>query len=213
MPQRLSDDAVNSLFDSLGSPFDPKPAPEPFAEPSRKDEHEENNRRNDLTTDEKVLDEISFTIYGEPLASNNLKFNRKTGYAYRPKEHKQRIYSVHEYSEKALLDLGITTFPLFKKDTPLYMSAQLVFPYRKGDYRTGQSSDQLKPNAPRFVTVKKDIDNILKPLKDGMKGVIYFDDSQVCRYTEIEKVYGFTPCTEVTIGVLNNVRFNRAGDN
>jgi Holliday junction resolvase RusA-like endonuclease len=192
MPQRLSDDAVNNLFDSVGSPFDLPHS-----------DHVSARDELDSTLPEKVLDEISFVIYGTPLASSNLQFNRKTGYAYRPKEHKQRIYSVREYSEKALLDRGITQFPLFKKGTPLYMSAQLVFPYRRQDYRTGKHEDELKPNAPKWVTTKKDIDNILKPLKDGMSDVIYFDDSQVCRYDHIEKVYGFTPCTEVTIGVLN----------
>jgi Holliday junction resolvase RusA-like endonuclease len=203
MPRRLSDEAVNNLFDSVGSPFD-LPNKELDRDLNRKDEIEDDNRRNDLTTVEMTLDEISFVVYGEPLASNNLKFNRKTGYAYRPKEHKQRIYSVREYAERELGKYGITAFPLFKKGTPLYLRAKLIFPYRRQDYRTGRHEDQLKPNAPKYVTVKKDIDNILKPLKDGMTSVIYFDDSQVCRYEQIEKVYGITPCTEVTVGVLND---------
>lgn len=203
MPVEIDPEKVNELFDQQGSPFD---------QPIGKTTHTPSG----IIGKEHVLQQIEITVRGAPLASNNLKFNRRTGFAYRPPEHKQRIFSVHEYAEKTCAELGITDFPVFPKGVALWMRADLIFPYRKQDYRTGSRQHLLKPNAPHWVTTKKDIDNILKPLKDGLSGIVYHDDSQVCRYDRIEKVYGEQPCSIITIGRLDyngqGIGGNQSGD-
>lgn len=42
------------------------------------------------------------------------------------------------------------------------------------------------------------VDNLMKGLFDAMKGVVFIDDSQVCK-TESIKVYGPIPCTEIEL--------------
>ena len=51
-------------------------------------------------------------------------------------------------------------------------------------------------------TVKPDLDNIIKPIKDALKGVLIHDDSQIVKYGEPEKIYcapGEPPGISVTL--------------
>ncbi|WP_312128121.1 RusA family crossover junction endodeoxyribonuclease [Brevundimonas sp.] len=47
-------------------------------------------------------------------------------------------------------------------------------------------------------TKKPDLSNILKAVEDGCNGVVFHDDSAVTKHAN-EKVYGLTPCLQVTI--------------
>lgn len=144
------------------------------------------------------LEEISFVIQGVPLSGSQLKFNRATGNAYRPKEHKQRVFEVYEFAKRAVED-KIDELPYFKKGMPVILSVVFYFPYRGADYRTGSKSHLLKDNAPKYVIGNKDIDNLLKPLKDGLKGVVIADDKQIVGYGEMWKLYSESPRTEVKV--------------
>ena len=140
--------------------------------------------------------EIEFTIPGEPISGSQLKFNRKTGNAYRPKEHQQRVFEVHEFAERAVQDYES---PVFRLGTALQIEVVFYFPYRKQDYGTGKNAGVLKPNRPKYMIGGKDVDNLLKPLKDGMKGLIYQDDNQIVNYVSVSKQYAEYPRTLVKI--------------
>jgi Holliday junction resolvase RusA-like endonuclease len=56
-------------------------------------------------------------------------------------------------------------------------------------------------NGEIFHTSKPDGDNILKALKDGMKGVVYSDDKQVAKFAG-SKIYGPAPMVRVTVAPL-----------
>jgi len=49
----------------------------------------------------------------------------------------------------------------------------------KCHYRSGRFSDELKPNAPKYNTSKKDIDNFCKFVLDALNKRFYNDDSQI----------------------------------
>lgn len=59
------------------------------------------------------------------------------------------------------------------------VSVELVFRFArpKGHFNT---KGQLKPSAPMHVIVKPDIDKIERSVLDGLTGVLFKDDSQVC---------------------------------
>lgn len=144
---------------------------------------------------------VTLDIHGVPVSGSQLKFNRTTGSAYRPKEHKQRVFTIYEYGVNFLEERGLPR-PLFSKGVPVEMSVTFRFPYRSGDYRTGKNAGQLKPNAPIYVLGNKDLDNMLKPLKDGLKGVIYADDKQIARYGGVVKIYSESPGTTIIVREL-----------
>jgi Holliday junction resolvase RusA-like endonuclease len=142
---------------------------------------------------------LEFTISGIPVSGSQLKFNRKTGNAYRPTEHKQRVYEVYEFACRAVPE---QLRPMYRKGTPIAIGVTFYFPYRSGDYGTGKNEGILKPNAPVYVIGNKDLDNMLKPLKDGMKGVVYNDDKQIVKYLDITKLYSESPRTVVRVQEL-----------
>jgi Holliday junction resolvase RusA-like endonuclease len=141
---------------------------------------------------------ILIEIGGEPISGSQLKFNRQTGHAFRPKEHKQRVFTIFEYANNTLEERGLKR-PLFSKGIPLKLSVEFYFPYRQQDYGTGRNAGVLKPSAPKYMEGRKDIDNLLKPLKDGLKGVMYVDDKQIVEYGRMVKLYSETPRTIIYV--------------
>ena len=146
---------------------------------------------------------IIFSVHGEPIPGSQLQMNRKTGHIYRPPEHKQRVFSVHEYARHALSQMGFTDVPFYGRDTPVNLSVLFFFGYRKIDFGTGKNANKLKNSAPKFMLGKKDLDNLLKPLKDGMQGVIYHDDKQVVEYGYITKRYSLNPHTKIKLEIAH----------
>ena len=60
---------------------------------------------------------------------------------------------------------------------PVFVELVFRFARPKGHFNT---KGQLKPNAPMHVIVKPDIDKIERSVLDGLTGVLFKDDSQVC---------------------------------
>jgi len=52
-----------------------------------------------------------------------------------------------------------------------------------------------------YPTTKPDADNVIKAVFDGMNGIVYGDDKQVCHISAI-KIYSLTPQVKVTISEL-----------
>lgn len=147
--------------------------------------------------------DVLLDIHGVPVSGSQLKFNRKTGNAYRPKEHSQRVYTIYEYAKDYVEREGLER-PVFDRSVALSLSVDFRFPYRKGDYGTGRNAGVLKKNRPQFVIGTKDLDNLLKPLKDGLKGVIIADDNQIVMYGNIVKRYSERPGSTILIRELDS---------
>ncbi|AZA91172.1 Holliday junction resolvase [Chryseobacterium nakagawai] len=49
-----------------------------------------------------------------------------------------------------------------------------------------------------YKTTKPDLtDNLNKPLFDALQGIVYLNDSQVCKFSEVDKIYGTVPRIEI----------------
>lgn len=81
----------------------------------------------------------------------------------------QKLLYVKSLKEKAKRSMEGSCSP-----RPLILSVEFVFPHKK---KRGLHNK------------RPDIDNLLKPLKDALSGVVYKDDSQVCSINAI-KTYG-----------------------
>ena len=75
----------------------------------------------------------------------------------------------------------------------------------KSHYGTGRNAGRLKASAPPYPISKgrNDLDKLLRLIFDAMTGIVYEDDSQVCKLGETEKIYagGTQPLEGVLIGV------------
>ena len=100
------------------------------------------------------------------------------------KRHRHTKFGNHTYDpsageKKEFLKKLIPTLP--KKPLTKPIKAELYF-YEvrpKSHYRTGKYAGELKPSAPKFNVVKKDIDNFVKFVFDSLNKHLYNDDSQI----------------------------------
>ena len=54
-----------------------------------------------------------------------------------------------------------------------------------------------------FPHVVPDLDHLIRAIGDSLKGIAFFDDSQICRFLEINKVYGERIGAQIAIGILD----------
>jgi len=78
---------------------------------------------------------------------------------------------------------------------PLSLSADFIWPYPKSWGKKKRMGIHAKATRP-------DIDNLVKPLKDAMTGVVFQDDAQVVRYERIGKYYGPQAAIHITVWEL-----------
>lgn len=104
-------------------------------------------------------------------AKQSCSFN---GHAYTPK--KKRMYV------ESLRAMALLSRPETMLNGPVCLSVSFVRGYPK--------SWPSKEKFVRPMVGKPDLDNLIKPLKDALSGVVYRDDSQVVQYELCEKKYG-----------------------
>lgn len=85
---------------------------------------------------------------------------------------------------------------------PVQLIVKFFMPRPKSHYRTGKRSNELKPDAPTWVTTKPDIDNAEKFVTDSLTGKFYKDDCQIV-YVEKAMVYSTSPRTVISLKHLD----------
>lgn len=72
---------------------------------------------------------------------------------------------------------------------PVSISLTFYMPRPKGHYGSGKNSALVKDSAPQHHVSKPDLDKLCRCVLDALTGVVWNDDSQVCRMPEVEKLY------------------------
>ena len=138
----------------------------------------------------KIGKEISFTIYGEPVAQGRPRAGRTRSchtILYDPKKSRDfknyvRLVASQHKPDK-LIDCEIEMI------ADIYRSIPKSMPKYK---REKAQNGLLRP------ITKPDIDNYIKSIKDGLSGIIWADDKQVVSMT-VRKWYSENPRVEVKI--------------
>jgi len=98
---------------------------------------------------------------------------------------------------------AIKTYAMSKRperllEGALVLSVTFVFPFISKHGK--RLREQVINNEKRLVkTTKPDLDNLLKPIKDALKGVVYADDNQISAYYKIDKIYGESGKIEINV--------------
>lgn len=127
---------------------------------------------------------LQFTVNGEPVAKGRPKFSTRGGFARTYTPAKTR------HAEETLAARAMQYAPPTPASGPLFLSCHFYFPYPK-------SMPQKRRGMARH-TVRPDLDNCIKLLKDAFNGVFWIDDKQIVGITA-SKQYGDVPRTEVRI--------------
>jgi Holliday junction resolvase RusA-like endonuclease len=69
-------------------------------------------------------------------------------------------------------------------DGPIEMVYEFRFPRPKRHFGTGKNSQILKATAPLWHTGKPDLTKIIRSTEDSLTGVVWTDDSRVCKRFE-----------------------------
>jgi len=126
-------------------------------------------------------------IEGEPVA-HRYEIVKRGGYSSLAKTKKYAAWresvgwQVQNHKNKYRL-------PYFAKGTPLGIAFTFRFTRPKSVKR-------------QCHTTTPDLNNIIKPIEDAMKGVLFHDDSQIVEYGRTEKIYcapGERPGVSVTL--------------
>ena len=95
--------------------------------------------------------------------------------------------------------------PLDPAEGAIAVKVTCYFARPKSHYGTGRNEGKLKASAPEYPISKgrNDLDKLLRLIFDAMTGIVYVDDSQVCRLGVTEKLYvdDVQPLEGVLIGV------------
>jgi len=64
---------------------------------------------------------------------------------------------------------------------PVEVLVTFMFYRPNSHFGTGKNIDKLKATAPEFHAQSPDIDKLVRNVLDGMSGIVFRDDKQVCR--------------------------------
>jgi Holliday junction resolvase RusA-like endonuclease len=137
-------------------------------------------------------------IPGKPQSVDEIEFNYKTKAVYRSSKYKKYKDNISFICHEAL-DQRSLPIPFFLMDEPLLLNVEFVFQFNQEHHVGNKRDNPLKEPSPHWYDRKIDIDNMLKPLKDGMTGLVYPDDSQICRYGIVDKIWGYAPSINIRI--------------
>jgi Holliday junction resolvase RusA-like endonuclease len=127
---------------------------------------------------------ITFTIPGTPWAKQRPRFSRKSGRAYTPAETVS--------FEATVGQIALPHFPA-PIDGPVRLTVWATFVPPQSWSKKKTEATLHRPHVGR-----KDIDNILKSVMDGLNRIAWEDDGQVFEISA-RKVWGIHPQTVVTV--------------
>lgn len=131
----------------------------------------------------------TFVYEGIPKAQGRPKFFRRGNFvgAYDPKDSRA-------YKNNVAAQIVAQGPVLIDRDKAIKLCLLFYLPRPKGHYN---SKGELKAQyAPSEHTKKPDLDNLVKAVKDSLKGILWYDDSQVY---ETESVKRYSDAAYVSI--------------
>jgi Holliday junction resolvase RusA-like endonuclease len=139
-----------------------------------------------------------FVVLGVPHAQARPRFRhvkthdgREFNMTYDDKQSKQ-------YKDNTAAQIVRQNPKLIERDVPIRLTLDIYLPRPQAHFRT---NGELKPNAPAWCTKKPDRDNVEKAIKDSVKGIVWYDDSQVCDGVT-RKMYGDQPRVEIIVEAI-----------
>jgi Holliday junction resolvase RusA-like endonuclease len=106
--------------------------------------------------------------------------------------------AVRMFAEQAARDAGWEP-----TRAPIMLVVDFIFTRPLGHFGTGKNAQVVKPSAPKHVTVKPDLTNLIKTTEDALRGITWIDDSQVVGM-QLAKVYGEKDLVRIQVAALEN---------
>lgn len=140
---------------------------------------------------------MQFSVPGKVEGKGRPRFDPRTGHAYTPEKTRQYEEHVRNCALEALIKWERDNGAVWPKhwNIELDLVAWIKVP---ASWPKAKKALVLSGEEPEPAAVKPDIDNIAKALMDGMQGVLYDDDKQVCE-KDTHKWWGEEGSAQVTV--------------
>lgn len=141
-----------------------------------------------------AIEELNFVVNEEPIPKARPRFNRKTGITYTPQKTTNTEKVIGEAALKAMEEQG---FHKANGDMPvcLYVTFYHTIPKGKRKWWNMAATYGLIPCVTRQ---RGDVDNKVKLVMDGLNGIAFDDDSQVCEIHAYSR-YSAHPHTDIKV--------------
>lgn len=131
--------------------------------------------------------EVSFVVHGKPATAGSktvFSYQRdgQTHVGVRPANQRQKPFMAAVAAQAAEVARGI-----FWQTEPLWLEVGILRMRPASHHRTGKNAHLLRAGAPDLPTGKPDSLKIVRAIEDALAGVLYRDDSQICRHTITKK--------------------------
>lgn len=127
---------------------------------------------------------IQIEVVGTPRPGGNkiAGFNSKTGKSFVREKGKHTATWRADVQAAAMQQYN---GPLL--GVAIEMTYEFRFARPKSHFGTGKNSNVLRATAPYWHVIKPDLTKVIRSTEDALAGVVYRDDSIVCRRTEIKR--------------------------
>lgn len=139
------------------------------------------------------MNEISFTIYGDPHAQKRHKHFKRGKFT--------GTYDPSSRDKAEFLLMVQKHRPQRPIEGPVRLDVAFYFSRPKAHYGTGRNANVLKHWAPEYHTSRPDQDNLMKFCMDALNGIFWKDDSYIAQGSFVKK-YSESPRVEITINEL-----------
>lgn len=123
----------------------------------------------------------TFYVFGKPVPQGS-----KTARVITKKDTGKTIAIIHDVSGQRLKDwrkiVSVTASNSYKGEPltgAVRFTLYIYVPRPKSHYGTGKNARVLKENAPKYPLGVPDRTKLLRAIEDGLKGIMWMDDSQV----------------------------------
>jgi Holliday junction resolvase RusA-like endonuclease len=139
---------------------------------------------------------LTFIILGTPTPKQSARFRIIKG---------KKGDFVSSYQKKSVKDAASSIAHQIKSqlpkdfkpiDKPMAMDVLFVFPPLQSWSK--KKIAELESGATIYKDTKPDVDNTTKNLLDPMEGLVFTNDSRICKI-RIQKIFGLEPRTEITL--------------
>ena len=134
---------------------------------------------------------VSFEIPGEPVGKGRPRFVRATGRAFTPGKTMTFENMVKALAAEAMAGRAPVTGPV-SVHVSVHLGVAASWSVKR---RAAALAGETRP------TKRPDVENVAKSVLDGMNGVVFADDSQVCLLVAL-KCWTDRPRTEVLVNEL-----------
>jgi Holliday junction resolvase RusA-like endonuclease len=155
---------------------------------------------------------ITFTINGRPQQRGSKQANVKYGKDGKPVTKDGRVLTFakddNEKSKEWMSLVRDAAVAVFRDELirgPVRLTCWFYFRRPEAHYGSGKNSGRLKSSAPEHHCQTPDLSKLLRCVEDGLTGIVWADDKQVCGYGNETGKFWTTSgeCAEVMIEELS----------